>query len=171
MLTRAASGRTVLVGLRGDGELVGEVAMLDDRPRSADVVAVDAVDARIGTAETFRRCILDRTDALRVLCLSLAHRLRESDRGRIEAAALGGSARVAVRLVELAERYGRPGPGGTRIELPLTQEELADWTSSSRPVVARALAELRAAGLVETGRRSMSVTDVTALSAYASGKT
>lgn len=170
ILTRAPNGRTVLAGLRGAGELVGEIAILDEQPRGADVIAVDSVIARIGTADVFRRCVLGQPDALLVLCRTLAERLRESDRGRIEAAALDGNRRVAVRLVDLAERYGRPGPDGVQIDLPITQDELADWTGSSRPVVARALAELRAGGLVTTGRRAMSVTDPSGLRAYADGQ-
>jgi CRP-like cAMP-binding protein len=101
------------------------------------------------------------------LSSTLAERLRESDRGRIEAAALDVNRRVAVRLVDLAERYGQPGEDGLRIDLPLTQDELADWIAVSRPAAARALAELRNAGLVTTGRRAISVTDAAGLRAYA----
>jgi CRP-like cAMP-binding protein len=167
VLTRASNGRTILVGLRGAGELVGEVAILEQQPRGADVVAVDPVLARIGTADAFRRCVLERTDAMAALSSTLAERLRESDRGRIEAAALDVNRRVAVRLVDLAERYGQPGEDGLRIDLPLTQDELADWIAVSRPAAARALAELRNAGLVTTGRRAISVTDAAGLRAYA----
>ncbi len=167
VLTRAGNGRTVLVGLRGPGELVGEVAILDQQGRGADVVAVDPVLARIGTADAFRRCVLESSDAMVALSSTLADRLRESDRARVEAAALDVSRRVAVRLIELADRYGKPGEDGLRIDLPLTQDELADWIAVSRPAAARALGELRAAGLVTTGRRAISVTDATGLRAYA----
>jgi CRP-like cAMP-binding protein len=101
------------------------------------------------------------------LSSTLAERLRESDRGRTEAAALDVNRRAAIRLLELADRYGMPADDGVRIDVPLTQDELADWIAVSRPAVARALAELRAAGLVTTGRRSLSVTDPVALRAYA----
>jgi CRP-like cAMP-binding protein len=166
VVTHSARGRSVLVGLRGPGELVGELAVLDDAPRGADVIAVEPARAGIGTADVLRRLVLERSGPMLVLCQSLAGRLRESDLGRVQMAALTGNARVAVRLLELGERYGRAGEGGVHIELPITQDELADWTGLSRPAVARALAEFRQSGHVVTGRRTMALSDPDRLRAY-----
>jgi CRP/FNR family transcriptional regulator, cyclic AMP receptor protein len=60
--------------------------------------------------------------------------------------------RVAIRLEDLAVRFGRPVPGGRCLELPLTQEHLAGLTGATRESVNRALAELAAAGRVERTR-------------------
>jgi CRP/FNR family transcriptional regulator, cyclic AMP receptor protein len=60
--------------------------------------------------------------------------------------------RVAIRLEDLAARFGRPVPGGRCLELPLTQEQLAGLTGATRESVNRALAELAAAGRVERAR-------------------
>jgi CRP/FNR family cyclic AMP-dependent transcriptional regulator len=60
--------------------------------------------------------------------------------------------RLAARLDDLAARFGRPAPGGRRLELPLTQEHLAGLTGATRESVNRALAELAAAGRVERTR-------------------
>ena len=166
IVTHSDCGRSVLVGLRGPGELVGELAVLDDAPRGADVIAVEPARAGIGTADALRRLVLERPGPMLVLCQSLAQRLRESDSGRVQMAALTGNARVAIRLLELGERYGRAGEGGVHIELPITQDELADWTGLSRPAVARALAEFRQSGHVVTGRRTMSLSDPDQLRAY-----
>jgi CRP-like cAMP-binding protein len=166
VIARSESGRSVLVGMRGAGELVGELAVLDDEPRSADVVTVDDVEVRIGTAQAFRRCVLESPSAAEVLCRTLVSRLRESDGGRVEMASLDGHARVALRLLDLATSYGTPDGSGVQIELPITQDELADWIGASRPAVARALADFRAAGFVTTGRRALSVTDEPGLRAY-----
>ena len=57
--------------------------------------------------------------------------------------------RVLARLEDLAARFGRPVPGGRRIDLPITQEHLAALTGSTRESVNRALAGLAAAGRVE----------------------
>jgi len=78
-------------------------------------------------------------------------------------ATLAGHARVAVRLLELASRYGLAGSAGTEIALPLSQDEIADWTGLSRPAVARALAEFRRIGCVTTGRRRLVITDLVGL--------
>lgn len=59
--------------------------------------------------------------------------------------------RVADRLDDLATRFGRPVPGGVRVQLPLTQEDLAGLTGATRESVNRALAELAAVGRVVGG--------------------
>lgn len=59
--------------------------------------------------------------------------------------------RLAARLEDLAERFGRPVPGGRCIGIPLTQEDLAALTGSTRETVNRALAELGRQGRVSGG--------------------
>ena len=60
--------------------------------------------------------------------------------------------RLTGRLDDLAARFGRSVPGGRRLDLPLTQEQLAGLTGATRESVNRALAELTAAGRVERAR-------------------
>jgi CRP-like cAMP-binding protein len=61
--------------------------------------------------------------------------------------------RVAARLHDLADRFGRPVPGGRSLRFPLTQEDLACLTGSNRETVNRALARLRRQGSVSGGGR------------------
>jgi CRP-like cAMP-binding protein len=167
VVSRAGTGRNVLLGLRGPGDLVGEIAILDEGARTADVVAVENARVAVGSADMLRRVLAERPSAMLALARSLNRRLREADEGRVELAALTGHARVAVRLVQLARRYGQTTPDGLVIALPLSQDEIADWTGLSRPAVARALAEFRQAGLVVTARRSLTLPDPDRLRTYA----
>jgi CRP-like cAMP-binding protein len=75
--------------------------------------------------------------------------------------------RVAMRLLELCDRYGEQADGEIRIALPISQEELAGWTGASREAVTKALRTLRDLGWIETGRRSISVRDSEALRRFA----
>lgn len=167
LVTRASTGRTVLLCVRGPGELIGEMAVLDENPRTADVFAVETARVAVGSAAALRQVLAERQTAALALAKSLSWRLRESDEARVEMAALTGAARVAMRLVDLSERHGRVTPAGVEIALSLTQDEIADWTGLSRPAVARALADLRAARLVVTGRRSLTLPDPARLRAFA----
>jgi CRP/FNR family cyclic AMP-dependent transcriptional regulator len=86
----------------------------------------------------------------------------------VEFAASQTLGRVAARLLELVERYGEPaGEGAVAIDLPLSQEELAGWTASSREAVAKALQTLRQLEIVSTERRRITVLDADALRAHA----
>ena len=126
--------------------------------------ALDAVEAVALEGGTFRRLVRSDPDIARALHRELADRLREATDRQVEQIAHDTTGRIAARLVELAVAHGAPAAdGAVRVELLLTQEELGSWTGSSRESVARALATLRRAGWVETGRRVVVVRDLTAL--------
>ena len=163
LVAHASGGREILLGLRGPGELIGELAILDHGPRTADVVALEPATVGVGSAEALRHLLHQRPSVAMAIIQSLSARLREADDGRMAMATLAGHARVAVRLLELASRYGLAGSAGTEIALPLSQDEIADWTGLSRPAVARALAEFRRIGCVTTGRRRLVITDLVGL--------
>ena len=155
--------REVVLGLRGPGDLIGEMAALGGQRRTASVVAVDEVDAAYLSAEELRRFLGSHPGAALVLIRMLVRRLSEADRDRIDLATQDSVGRVAKRLVELAADHGTPDGAGTRIELSLTQDELASWTGATRETVSRALALMRRLGWIGTDHRSITVLDPDAL--------
>lgn len=158
-----AEGREVVFGFRGPGDILGELSALDRRPRSASVAALEPVEALFVSAVDFR-AFLGRHPRVSLLLLEMiSWRLRDADRKRVEYAAFDSVGRVAARLVELCEEHGRPAGEGVAITLPLSQDELAGWTGSSREAVSKALHTLRELGWVETRRRRITVLDVAAL--------
>jgi CRP-like cAMP-binding protein len=69
-----------------------------------------------------------------------------------------------VLLLRLAERFGRPEAGGSvRIELPLSQDDLAGLVLTTRRTVGRVLELWRQRGWVRTGRRYVVLLDPAAL--------
>lgn len=160
----AEDGRETVLAFRGPGEVLGELSAIDGQPRSASVIAVDPVEALVLPSADFR-AFLERTPRATLFLLErLITRLREADLKRIEFGTSDTIGRVAARLVELADRYGRAdGTGGTVIDLPITQEELASWVGSSREGVNKALHTLRGLRWVETERRAITVLDMEAL--------
>ncbi|MGH9048299.1 MAG: Crp/Fnr family transcriptional regulator [Acidimicrobiia bacterium] len=156
-------GRESMLNVRGTGDILGELSVLDGEPHSATVVTLGPLAGLVLPAEEFRALLADRP-ALSMAVLELVvGRLRDADRKRVEFGSYDSRGRVARRLVELAERFGEEGRKGVRITLRLSQEELAGWTGSSREAVAKALADFRGRGWVETGRRTVIVLDPAAL--------
>jgi CRP/FNR family transcriptional regulator, cyclic AMP receptor protein len=160
-------GAEIVLALPAAGELLGELSAIDGQARSANVTALEPVEAVIVTAEAFRAFIADHPRFALELLRLLSRRLRDSDRKRVEFGAFDTTGRVALRLLELADRFGTANGSGVDITLALTQDELAGWVGASREGVSKALRTLRERGLVETGRRRIHVRDVTALRRWA----
>jgi CRP/FNR family transcriptional regulator, cyclic AMP receptor protein len=161
-------GRELVLRFCGPGELVGELSVIDGRPRLSSVVALEPMEALVLAASEFRSLMeAEPTVAWKLLGM-LSRRFRDADLKRLEFGASDTVGRVAARIVELADRYGEPHGDGIRITLPLSQDELGAWTGSSRAGVAAALRTLRELGWIETERRRITVRDRDALAARAS---
>jgi CRP-like cAMP-binding protein len=156
-------GREVILGIRGSGELIGEMSGFDGEPRSATATALEPLDVLIIRVEDFHTFLRETPDAALLVIRVLSRRLRDADRKRFEFASQDTMGRVAARLVELAERYGEETESGIRIDLPLSQEEIAGWAGSSREAVSKALGAMRELGWLETHRRSITVREIEAL--------
>jgi CRP/FNR family cyclic AMP-dependent transcriptional regulator len=169
LIAYGADRREVVLALRGPGELIGEMAALGSQRRSADAIAVDDVEIGLLAAEELRLFLREYPDAAFVLIRMLVSRLAEATRDVVDLATQDSVGRVAKRLVELAAEHGSPFGGGTRIELSLTQDELARWTGATRETVSRALRLLRQLGWVSTDHRSITVLDAQALRERAGG--
>ena len=162
-------GEEVVLAVRGPGALLGELSAVDGSPRSASVSALEPVTALVLPIAAFIDYLRQHGPAGIVLLQMVTARLRDSDRKRAEFAAYDIAARVARRLVELAERFGEPDEHGVRISVALSQDELAGWVGASREAVAKALRVLRSRGYVSTGRRAMTVLDMDGLRRRAGG--
>lgn len=163
VLATSDEGQEVLLGVRGAGEVIGEISVLDDEPRSASAYALETVDARVIAASRYLEFLQARPDVMLAQIRTMTARLRESDGKRLELSAYSTERRLAKRLVELADSHGEMTPDGIRIGVNLSQDELGGWTGASREAVARALRRFRDAGLVTTNRREIVVTDLPGL--------
>jgi CRP/FNR family transcriptional regulator, cyclic AMP receptor protein len=157
-------GNESLLGIRGPGELVGELAAIDSEPRVATAMALDPLTVRVITAAEFRDFVAHHADAVLRLIRMMIGRLREADRRRVEFGANDAASRVAHLLAELAVE--REAHGHDRSEVRLSQQEIAELIGTSRESVSRALAVLRDRHIVRTGRRSVAVLNVDALRSF-----
>jgi CRP/FNR family cyclic AMP-dependent transcriptional regulator len=161
------AGHETVLGYRGAGDVLGELAAIDGEPHLATVTVVEPGEALVLTAERFLAVLREDPELSLALLRSVVVRLRDADRKRAEFGALDVVGRVALRLVELAARYGEPGDGGIRIDLMLSQRELAGWVGASREATNKALAQLERQGLVTTEDRHLVVLDLEGLRARA----
>lgn len=159
----ATDGREIVAGVRGPGDVLGELAALDARPRSATVSALVDVETLNVPGSRFATLCRTYPGIAWVLLGVMMDRLRES--GRLWAEFGGGLSgqRIAALLLELAVRQGEPGGEGVDIPLWSGQHELASTAGMSRESVARALRVLREQGVISTKRGHIIVHDMTEL--------
>jgi predicted component of type VI protein secretion system len=81
----AGDGKSVILAQLGEGDIFGEMAMVDERPRSASAQALDVTECEVLTAENFNEAVLQRPEILIPYLASFFERLRTAnDRLRME---------------------------------------------------------------------------------------
>jgi CRP-like cAMP-binding protein len=160
-------GQQVLFGLRGPGDVVGELAALNGWKRTATVHAVEDVRVVRLTRRQFLDCLRDRPDVVLAMAKQMADRLREAETVRVDLATLDVSRRVAGYLQRLADQHGVRGRDGVVIGMPLTQQDIANRVGASRRAVCRSMALLRERRVVATTRRRIVLTRPEGLRSFA----
>ena len=139
--TPSAHGKEVTFSVMGPGEVCGEIALLDGRPRSATIEAVEASHLIEIHRDDFL-AYLERLPGLGVKLLAvLAERVRRVSSLVEDLVFMGVPSRLARRLLALARLFGRPLPGGegVRIEMKLSPQDLGDLIGSPGESVDRQL--------------------------------
>jgi CRP-like cAMP-binding protein len=163
VLSASADGDGFVLALRGAGEIVGEAAGETTGRRNATmqaVLTVRALTVGFGRFSSFLDSYQLGSHAYRS---AMAHRWRDADMTLRIRRATNGAQRLAGLLVWLAEQLGGHTEGVIEIALPLSQDELASLAGTSRATVARALGSWRKRGLIRTGQRRITLTDVQGL--------
>jgi CRP/FNR family transcriptional regulator/CRP/FNR family cyclic AMP-dependent transcriptional regulator len=149
-----AQGVDLTLAVMGAGDFFGDLSLLDGRPRSASASAIS--EAVLVTVERtdFTNLLRARPESSLLVLAEISKRVRDTDQMATDLAFLDVSGRLARKLSELAESHGSPRDGGVLIDIPLTQEELANMIGVTRESVNRNLGEFRRLGLVtREGRR------------------
>ncbi|MFC8171001.1 Crp/Fnr family transcriptional regulator [Streptomyces sp. NPDC057242] len=154
---KRANGREALIAIRAGGDVVGEMAVIDDVPRSATVTAGADIDVHVVQRRAVQK-FLDKhpETALQIVRLS-NRRLRSANSWRSAFGEFPVQVRLARVLAELAENHGKSLGSHTLICVELTQAELGALIGSRERAVQKALERLRAEGVVRIKNREMAV--------------
>ena len=154
-------GDAVTFTVVGPGQALGEMALLRrSSRRSASAVALDAVDTRVLHQDVFFRLCAANPGIERLLVGLLAARVDRLSRHLLEALHLPVEQRLVRRLLETARLY--PAVAG-EVVLPLTQDDVAGLTGTTRPTANAVLRDLQSAGLLELGRGRVRLLDTAGL--------
>jgi CRP/FNR family transcriptional regulator, cyclic AMP receptor protein len=159
VLSSTSDGHDIVLALRGEGDIVGEVAGETTGRRNATIQAVDDVHAVIVPRGTFNSFLDSNPGAGRAYRRVVTQRWNDADTMLRSRTATSGAQRLAGLLLDLADRYGRPVDGTIRLVMPLTQDELASMIGTSRATVTRALSNWRKRRFILTGQRHVTILD------------
>jgi len=143
-------GDTVTLRILGPGAAFGELALLDPAPRNATVVALERTHTLSLHRDRFDELRQQHPEVDRVLIDSLVSEVRRLSVQLLEALYVPVPQRVELRLVDLVRHYGDGAPGP--VDIPLTQEDLAQLCGASRTTVNKVLRGLEDDGLVMVSR-------------------
>ena len=153
-------GRESLLAVLGPGEVFGELSLFDPGPRTATATAVtDTVVVGLGHGD-LRPWLTGRPEVAEALLQALAQRLRRTNEALADLVFSDVPGRVAKQLLELADKFGQPGPDGVLVHHDLTQEELAQLVGASRETVNKALADFTQRGWIEVDQRQVMLLDM-----------
>ena len=147
----SADGKEVTLNVIGPGEVFGEFALLDGKPRSAAVTALEDTTVLVVERRNFLPFLLRNEMMVERLLVVLCDRLRRTSASLEEIALFELPVRLARLLLKLAADYGRPVPdgGGTRIDMKLSQRDLSTLVASSRESVNKLLRVWREDGAID----------------------
>jgi CRP/FNR family transcriptional regulator/CRP/FNR family cyclic AMP-dependent transcriptional regulator len=162
-------GSEATVAMLGPGEFVGDLALLDGRPRSASAVASEPTKTLVVTRDDFADWLSRRPKAALALLETLSLRVRRTDEALTDLSFLDLPHRLAKRLWDLAAARSSQGGGHVRanVRLRITQAELASMLGVSRESVNKQLNAFARAGLLKLGRGSVTLLDPEALRTFA----
>ena len=150
-------GREVILSLLGPGSVFGELSLLDGKPRSANVVAIEETDLLMLRRADFLQLIYKTPQIATALLAELATRMRKTDRQIEGLALLDVTSRISDTLLQLATEQGAETADGVTIESRPTHQELANMSGTTRETVSRVLKRLEGQGYINRNGRKITI--------------
>jgi CRP-like cAMP-binding protein len=147
-------GKAVILADLSAGDLLGEVALLDGKERSADASALTRSEFLVIERRDVVAFLEKRPDVCLKLLELLCARLRKSDQRMIDIAFFDLSSRLAKVLLLRTAAPRRPD---AELKLSLSQAELADMINGTRETVNRCLRNWQRQGIVDVSERWITV--------------
>jgi CRP-like cAMP-binding protein len=163
----SAEGKEITLAIVHAGEVFGEIAMLDGKPRSADAKALTVCDLAVLERRDVLAALEHNPAAWRGLVEVLCSRMRRTDEHLVELALLDLPARLAKALLRIADGDEVDGTKTASAECRLSQSELATIVGAARESVNKCLHAWQRTGIVRMQRRAIKIADRHALEALA----
>ena len=150
-------GREVILSVLGPGDFFGEMALLDNEPRSATAIAVEESGLLSLHRNDFQSVLNDNRSITSALIRVLSARLRRANHQISTLALLDVYGRVARVIVDMAREEGKRLRDGRIAFRRATHQEIANRIGTTRETVTRMLKDLERQGLIHVEGKEMVV--------------
>ena len=135
-------GKEIILSLLGPGEFFGEMALIEDEPRSATVVATEALELVTIWRSDFLQILAENFSITKKVLMEMSHRLRNAS-NRIESlATMDVYGRLARFFLDLAREQGKSLDNGYVAVTRPTHQAIANMIGTSRETVSRLIHDL-----------------------------
>jgi CRP-like cAMP-binding protein len=150
-------GREIILSVLGPGDFFGEMALLDNEPRSATAIAVEESELLSLHRTDFQSVLTDNRSITAALIKILTARLRRANHQISTLALLDVYGRVARVIVDMARDEGKRLKDGRIAFRRATHQEIANRIGTTRETVTRMLKDLERQGLIHVEGREIVV--------------
>jgi CRP-like cAMP-binding protein len=149
----SSDGKEFILTILGQGQVFGEMALLESMPRSASAITATAVELLVISRQDFQHLLSTAPRITRKLLAILSRRLRKANAKMESLAYVDVAGRLARYLLDLARDHGqRLGTGWIVVRRP-THSDIAHSIGTSRETVSRLINEFEESfGLVNKGK-------------------
>jgi CRP-like cAMP-binding protein len=154
------AGKEIVFNLINEGEIFGEIALLDGGERSGDATAVTDCELLVLNRRSLLPMLENHADICLLLIKILCRRLRRTSEQVEDVLFRHLESRMAKALLQLA---ARPDLRGTSLDLHLSQRELGNIVGSSRESVNKQLQVWHRAGLINLAKGAIVIRDAAAI--------
>jgi len=145
VVMRDNEGREAILAILNRGDYFGEMGLIDQAPRSASVVTLEACELLTITRADFMKCLQKNFDLAMNVIRGLVGRLREADQKIGSLALMDVCGRVARLLMDMAETVD----GQKVVTRKLPKKQIAKMIGASREMVSRVMKEMETSGHIE----------------------
>lgn len=159
------NGKEIIFRVFGPGQVIGEFALIDERPRSAEARAIGHTDALLINRRDFLPVLRSDPDLAMSLLQTLCERLRKTNEMLEDLTFLDLGSRLAKSLIQLSRQHQNSGDCLETLSIKASQQSLASMVGSTREAVNKKLREWEQAGLISLKRGEVRLLQIESIKA------
>jgi len=163
-------GKEAIIRYIGAGEMAAAVAVFNGRDYPVTAEAVEETEVTSWDKPTFLRLLHAHPEIAVNMLAVVLERIEEVQQRYLELCSEGVEQRIARSLLRLMQRAGTRCENGILIDLPLSRQNIADYSGTTLYTASRTLSSWEKIGWVQSGREKVVITDPHALVKFAEGR-